>query len=812
MTFRYSLLAVALLAFALTARADDAPKLTAKQTEFFEKKIRPVLVKHCYRCHSPSAKRLKGNLDLSTRASTRKGGEIGPAVVPGEPATSLIMQALRYEDDLEMPPDGQLDDEVIEDFETWIEMGAPDPRDGKAKTDKPKYAPSKDWWSLQPLKTPAIPEVKDKDWARSDIDRFLLHRMEKAELQPVADAPPLQLLRRTYYDLIGLPPSPEVIDAFAKDHSPEAFTRIVDELLKSPRFGERWGRHWLDVARFAESNGKDRDAIYPHAWRYRRYVIKSINEDKPYDQFIREQIAGDLLPTKTPEEKETNLIATGFLALGPKPFMKRGEQQLMDIVDDQIDATSRAVLGLTVSCARCHDHKFDPIPTRDYYSLAGIFRSTNTLYGSRNKGGGNLIALADKPGDVKKPAPAPKANPRRVALQKRLKEAQAALAQAQKLKGANKQKMIQAARRQIKQIQNQLQRLGDGPANANGKRFTMGASDANNPRDLNVLIRGEVNKRGPAAPRGFLSSVPVKESIKVNPKQSGRLELARWLTHDTNPLTSRVAVNRIWHHLFGRGLVRTTDNLGANGEKPTHPELLDYLAIQFVEDGWSTKRMIRRIVLSRAYQLGGIYSEKNYEVDPDNTLVWRHSLRRMDVEAIRDTMLSASGKLDLTPPKQSPVALVGVGEVGRGINTKPIEAPFFHRSVYLPVLRTSLLEVLKIFDFAEPSLVVGQRTITTVPAQALYMMNNPFVVENAQTLADVLLKEKMSDAERIDLAYKRALARLPLAKEQQRALAYLDRFTSKLQTTKVKDSEQQRLAWTSFCQALFANAEFRYLN
>lgn len=806
------LLTLGLSVFLFFPYQSFAAENDSKGIEFFEKKIRPVLVANCYKCHSAESKKARGGLELDTRDATRKGGDSGHAVVPGDLNASLLMEAILYKNkDIAMPPNEKLPDDVIADFRAWIKMGAPDPRDGKTKVVK-GYGPvsADDLWCLKPVQSPKVPEVKNQQWSWNSIDQFLLAKMESKGVAPVGDANPGSLLRRVHYDLIGMPPSPQTMDRFLQNPSREAFVKIVDDLLASPQFGQRWGRHWLDVARYAESVGKERDVLMPQAWRYRNYVIDAFNADKPYDQFIREQIAGDLLPAKNADDKTNHTIATGFLTLGPKSYSQRGKAFQMDLIDDQIDTTSRAFLALTVSCARCHDHKFDPIPTKDYYSLAGIFSSTKTFYGDNKTATKNLLPIGPMAEGKSKA---------RLESQKEITALNQEIAKLNKRiknlskpnnKNPNKEKVLANSRKQLKKAQADLVELRkDAPP---PPKLAMAVQDESKPGDLRIHVRGEINKFGDLAPRGFLTSVSLPREIKVNPKRSGRLELAEWITDPANPLTARVAVNRIWHHLFGRGIVRTVDNFGKNGELPSHPELLDHLANEFVGNGWSVKKMIREIVLSRAYQLDAKYDAKNYQIDPDNTLIWRRPLRRLDAESIRDSMLAASGKLKTDLYDSSLVTKMGFGEVGRGINMKPLQQEFPYRSVYLPILRTDLLEILKVWDFAEPSLVVGDRTVTTVPAQALFLMNSPFVIDQARAMADRVIDSTLSNEDRIVLAYKLAVARAPSDAERQRTLAFLDQFEETLKQQYNNPEERRQIAWTSICQALFANAEFRYQN
>ena len=725
------LLGAALLGLGGPGRAAEKPD--AKGVEFFEAKVRPVLVAQCYECHSAKSAKVQGGLLLDSRDGIRKGGDNGPAVVPGDPEAGLFLRAVRHEG-MQMPPKKKLPDNVIADLTQWVKMGAPDPRDGTASAYKRmSLDEARDHWAFKPLAKPPTPRAGDAKWAKDDLDRFVQAKRQEKGLKPAADADRYALLRRLSFDLIGLPPAPEEIDAFVKDTSPKAVEKVVDHLLQSPQFGERWGRHWLDLARYAESNGNADNTPFPHAWRYRDYVIAALNEDRPYDQFIREQIAGDLLPSKDEKEKDRQLTATGFLALTSKPRAQNNPDFRMDLVADQIDVTSRAVLGLSVMCARCHDHKFDPIPTKEYYALAGIFDSTTMLFGAGGGKGGN--------------------------------------------KGANP---------------GGLHALSDGGQ-------VMGVKEGRI-ADAAVCIRGDTTQKGETVQRGLLTVVDVNkakdsEIPKVNRSASGRLELAQWLTRPENPLTARVAVNRVWLHLFGRGLVNSPDNFGSLGEKPSHPELLDHLANRFIADGWSTKKLIRSIVLSRTYQMSGSHDAANYEADPDNVYLWRMNGRRLEAEPIRDAILAVSGKLERTPPKGSQVIAPANRKQTYVGNTPPV------RSVYLGIVRGSPLpEILSLFDIASPNLVVAQREVTTVPAQSLYLMNSPWVVDQSKGFAQRLTGEKgMDDAARVDLAYRLALARPASDREKARALAY------------VQQSGGGDKAWANFCQALFASAEFRYV-
>ncbi len=789
-----------------TLTAADPPakaRFTQEQLNFYEKCIRPVLAAKCYNCHSARASKLQGGLMLDTRSGILKGGDSGASVVPGKPDESLLIRAIRYTDqDTQMPPTkagGKLPPDVIANFEKWVQMGAPGPNAVAAKTSAElNMKRAQQFWAFQLPKKTKPPTVTNSTWPRSDIDRFVLVGLEEQRLHPVADAEPRALLRRVYFDLIGMPPSIDELNAFLTEcgkGSPErqaAFTEVVDRLLKSPQFGERWGRHWLDVARYAESTGKESNNLFPTAWRYRDYVIQSFNDNKPYDQFIREQIAGDLLSTRDASQHNERLTATGFLALGTKNIVEKDRLVFqMDVIDEQIDTFSRAVLALTVACARCHDHKYDPITMRDYYALAGIFRSTETLYGTtgrKNKGtnASSLLPLADESKPLSASTKLTSSKPAGTESKPSGKK---------KTKGKKKSAAGDSSK--------------DGTTD-DLAHSVMAARDGK-VVDCPIYIKGDTDDPGEKVPRGLIAVLTKAKSPAMPSTASGRLELALWLTSKDNPLTSRVMVNRVWQHLFGEGLVRTADNFGATGELPTHPELLDDLAARFVDGGWSVKKLIREIVLSRSYALSTRFDGANADVDPDNRLLWRANPRRLDAEAIRDAMLTASGLIDLKPPSRSPVAAVGNGLASKS-SSKFVDSDSRNRSVYLPVVRDFVPSCLEVFDFAEPSFVVANRGVTNVPSQALYLMNNPFVIEQSQALARrVAAVPNISDLDRIALAYQHALGRLPTETERTRIEAFLRVETGAVPRANNRGSTKTDEVYALICQSLFASAEFRYL-
>ncbi len=774
--------------------------------EFFEKKIRPVLSAQCYQCHSASAKKLKAGLFLDSREGMLKGGENGAVIVPGKPNQSLLIKAVRWTDkDLQMPSKEQLPREVIGDLERWVSIGAPWTPEKVATTQATgaAYAANydslrKELWSWQPIADPPAPQVKRTAGVKDDIDRFVLQKLEEKNLEPSPRADKLALLRRATFDLTGLPPTPEEIDAFSHDNSPDAFAKVVDRLLASPRFGERWGRHWLDVARYAESSGMSRNYVYYYAWRYRDYVIDAFNSDKPFNQFIREQIAGDLMPAKNNAEKDQLTVATGFLAVGPKDFNERNPKQFqMNVVDEQIDTMGRAIMATTIACARCHDHKFDPIPTAEYYSLAGIFTSSDAFTGIERK---RMAAKLDPYSDdhlIK------------------LTGYTAAEATAKKADLDVDEVRVQARKAYTKMMVSA--RLGQSYTKPiePPKHLAMGVQDVSRPADIRVLQRGEVDHPGDVVRRGFLSIPSMSTPPAISKGESGRLELAIWLTRNDNPLTARVMANRIWQHLFGNGLVASVDNFGTTGDKPTHPELLDHLATQFIKDGWSVKKMIRQIMLSSTYQQSANFDRAKYNIDPDNHLLWRMNQRRLEAEAIRDAMLAASGKLVSQPPVGSVALDLPPVEIRNGrLNPSEILAGMNFRSVYLPVFRNAVPDALELFDFADPNMVSGARDVTTVAPQALFMLNNKFVTAHAQALAyRVATQAIRTDAGRVDLAYELTLGRPATSSERDRTSSYINNYLRDPAATRGKTAEKARVdAWASFCQALLASAAFRYWN
>ena len=1110
-------------AAAATLAPAPAPAPTPDALEFFEKKIRPLLVEHCYECHSATTtKKLGAGLRLDSRAALLKGGESGPALVPGKPDESLLIRAVRYADkEFQTPPKYQLRAAQIADLTAWVKMGAPDPRTAplaEAATPKAKtidLAAGRQFWAFQPIQNPPPARVRDAHWPRSALDQFILADLEAKGLAPAPPADKRTLIRRATFDLTGLPPTPAEVQDFLADTSPQAFARVVERLLASPHYGERWGRHWLDVARYTDSNGLDENLAYANAYRYRDYVIRAFNADKPYDRFLHEQLAGDLLPENpaaTEAEKFDPLIATGFLALGGKMLAEDDPLKMeMDIIDEQVDTTSRALLGLTMGCARCHDHKFDPIPTEDYYSLTGIFKSTKTMENFRvvavwhehklatpealalnkahdellarkttetqqrttaaqqefldrerakaahyllaaaqsvshaevprrvpppaplkpimaldakaappgallieaenftrgtflkrgpvilNKGGedyfneaeydfeittagnhqldllytstggrffrlfvdgellnakavtGDTGGFADNlvrwfaedvvalkkgkhtlrieqtgptphldriafvptsaPATIVLPEPKPGfKTPQQLAREHKLNEpilqrwiawlreqkpaADSIWQPALKLHGAAPAALVpqasppassggvsppvpipaathalfsaadlanaaaltaryaalfaeaastnaptpalaplRAALRHPKgpfQVPPQPERFYTDAAKADLKRLEKEQKDLETKRpalpaamgvregnimNLKVHLRGNYLTQGAETPRRFPRVLAGDNPPVIDATRSGRLEFARWLTQPDHPLTARVMVNRIWHWHFGAGIVRSTDNFGRLGDRPTHPALLDFLAREFMRQGWSLKAMHRQLMLSSTYQMSTTTSPATLAADPENKLFSRFNRRRLEAEEVRDAILVVGGALEpqfggqlmTFKNRQYVTGVAGVGAQAANYDTP-------RRSVYLPVLRSAVYDVMQAFDFGDPSVINGERSSTTVAPQALFMMNHKLVANSATHLAESLLAaSELDDTERIQRAYEQTVSRPPTAAETARLIAFLQYAETQLGPEPTAPDARRRLLWRSLCRVLMAANEFVYL-
>ncbi|MDB6123096.1 MAG: hypothetical protein JWQ71_2089 [Pedosphaera sp.] len=808
--------------------AAEAVKPNEEGLEFFEKKIRPVLVDQCYKCHSAKSEKVKGGLLLDSRAGLLKGGDSGPAIVPGKPNKSLLIKAIGYTDpDLQMPPKKPLSTNQIKDFVAWIKMGAPDPRKqtavvaGKASPYAINFTESKKFWSFQPVKEQAPPAVKNKKWVKNAVDRFVLAKMEARNLTPNPQADKRTLIRRATFDLIGLPPTPEEVEAFLADKSANAYEKLVDRLLASPAYGERWGRHWLDVVRYADTSGDNSDYPVPTAYKYRNYVINAFNKDLPYDEFLREQIAGDLLPAKTDEEKFDNIIATGYLAISRRFGSRAAEFHLT--IEDTIDNVGKAMLGLSVSCARCHDHKFDPIPNSDYYALYGIFKSTKYAFPGTEiykhpKDFVPLTSATNAEAVFKYQTELAELDNEIDKLQEekvRLDKEEKAITKAeQKIEAKAEEKKkededdekllrVKAALEDARTRQRKLE--ANPPAVEKAFAVTEGT-----PGDAQIQFKGDPSNLGEVAPRGFLQILG-GQKLPPEEKGSGRLELARWITDAKNPLTARVMVNRIWQHHFGRGIVDTPNDFGVRGKLPTHPELLDYLASQFQKSGWSIKAMHKLFMLSASYQLSSEERGENAVVDANNDLLWRFKRQRLDAEEIRDAMLAVSGSLDRTMGGEHPFP---PEKEWRFTQHKPFVAVYEsnRRSIYLMQQRIKKQPFLEVFDGADPNATTGMRPISTTPIQALFMMNDKFAHEQADKFAVRMALAYTSDAKRIDYAYRLALGRPPTLEEIKMGREYLKQCQVSLKETKIPKNEQPRAALASYARVLLSSNEFLFVD
>jgi len=879
------------MAGSLVLLAATAPALLAQpapvsvDADLFETKIRPLFAEKCYACHTDAH---MGGLQLDSREHFLKGGKSGPIAVPRDPDASLIVKALRYNASPKMPPTGKLPAEQIAAVEAWITAGAVWPENEKAalKSQPYKITPEqRAFWSFQPVKPVPPPDVKEADWAHTEIDRFIASKLETRGLHPVRPADRRTLIRRATYDLTGLPPTAEEVDAFERDGSPDAFAAVVDRLLASPRYGERWGRIWLDIARYSDDRlDSERDNPYPASFRYRDWVIQAMQNDMPYDVFVRAQIAGDQLPDR--EKYEAGL---GFYALSP------------EMQDDRVDATTRAFLGLTVACAQCHDHKYDPIPTRDFYSLMGIFRNTNlhevplapketvdayekqhALIEKKEKelkeyveaqsaqlglilasetaryllASGQLPSKAKADDTTADPGLDPEtltrwtkylADPEK--QHPFLKDWYAATTEDARAKAAAEfqaQVLAVIAEKAHVDDENHI-RLGLDPSRddlskanlvsldrakfglwedmlgdhgvlhygeskkkeAKIDRFLSGVwldrltqlraqlaalkkdlppaypvlqtiVDKEKPEKQHVWIRGSQDNPGDLAPPHFLAILSPAEPQPFD-RGKERMELAEAIASPANPLTARVIVNRVWQQHFGFGLVRTPSNFGSQGDRPSIPELLDYLAARFVREGWSLKKLHREIMLTAAYGLSDDPSSRNYAEDPDNRLLWRYNRRRLDAESIRDSLLYVSGKLDLRA----------------GGPAVRLDKENNRRTVYAYISRRQLDPMLALFDFPNPNSTSEQRMQTTVPLQKLFFMNSPFVIDQSTALAARVAANASSDDQRITATYRLVLQRDPTPQERRLAREFISRNAG---------------AWAQYSQVLLSSNEFTYLN
>lgn len=787
--------------------AQSVPVPSPEGVAYFETHIRPLLSANCYACHSTKLDKPMGDLLLDSRAGMLHGGKSGvPSIVPGKPEESLLLGAvLGSNKDLRMPPGKTLAADEVEHLAMWIKMGAPDPRSEAA----PPPAPSAafDWekarqhWAFLPVQDPKPPRVAAAEWGRSPVDAFIKAKLEEKGLVPQPRAGKLALLRRATYDLTGLPPTPAETDAFLKDASSTAFEKVVDRLLASQQYGERWGRHWLDVVRYADTSGDNSDFPVPSMFRYRNWVIAAFNKDEPYNQFLREQLAGDILAAqdelaaKNKEDWQQKIIATGYLA-NSRRFGSR-IQEFHLTIDDTIDNLGKGILGLTVACARCHDHKFDPIPTTDYYALYGIFKSTNYPHAGTEiypHTYGFAALNPQQAGELKR------YETQLSGLDNRIEDMKA---------GRIKFPSDEEKRKAEAENQDSLRRLSARyPYLQKAYAVTEGK-----PVNARIMVRGEPATPGPEAPRGFLTILG-GQKVPDDEKGSGRLELANWVADAKNPLTARVMVNRIWHWHFGAGLVATPDDFGARGEPPTHPELLDYLASRFMEGGWSVKKLQRMILLSRIYQSASGHDPRNALKDPKNVCLWKFNRRRLDAEEIRDSLLALSGNLDLAPGGEPPFTPEMSWRYTQHTPFIAADKDFAtnKRSVYLMQQRIRRQPFLDLFDGSDPNAVTGVRPLTTTALQALYTMNDPFFHEQADALAVRVGLAYGSDAERLDYAFRLLYGRTPTLDEVRDARQFLTAARVSLGGTAVPDDRKNREALASLMRVLMSTSEFLTLD
>jgi mono/diheme cytochrome c family protein len=815
--------------------AESPTKFTAEQVAFYEKQVKPILAANCLKCHGEEPKKLRGGFNMLNRASVLKGGDTGPAVDAKEPAKSLLLEAITYkhkEESYHMPPSGKMADEKIAILTKWIEQGLPWSADGllEQKTDRhADEGADKNYWAYQPLKR-EVPKVQNASWVKNPVDAFVLAKLEAKGLKPVAKASKAVLVRRAYYDLTGLPPTPAQVEKFVNDQSSNAWERLIDELLASPHYGEKWGRHWLDVVRYAETNGYERDGPKPYAWRYRDYVIRSFNADKPYDQFIKEQIAGDELPGAS--EKADYIIATGYYRLGLWDDEPADRQQaLFDGYDDYVTVTGQAFLAMTLNCARCHEHKGDGFPQADYYRLLAFFRDVRHYSEDRNpRSRSNLSDITP----IEK----------RKQYEAELQERQAKIEELTK-------RMIEIEDLAIKKLSAEDQRASEGPdrhlvvkkvpmqLNPDQKKeyskvkrdiddlkrkpvpsqeFALSVSNCEvNPPQTFIQIRGNAGANGKPVNPGFPEVFGLPEPKFAEPtktaKTSGRRTvLANWLASKQNPLTARVMMNRTWMYHFGKGIVPTPNDFGKLGEKPTHPELLDWLASEFQDGGWTLKRIHKLLMTSNTYQMSSTATETNLKADPANNFYWRFNMRRLQAEEVRDSILTVSGSLNLDMfgpsvyPKIPKEVLAGQSVPGSGWPTSPPELSN-RRSVYVGVKRSLQVPILITHDQADTDSSCPVRYTTTVPTQALGMLNSEFTNEQAAKFAERLRKEHPGDlAKQIELAIRLTTGRAPTTMEKKADLGFIKGLQEK------NKSLDEPAAMMRYALMLLNTNEFIYLD
>lgn len=902
---------------------DSTKSISVGDLEFFESKIRPLLLERCYECHSGSD--LNGGLSVESRDALLQGGDSGPALqLESNSSTSLLLQAIEYQaEHLKMPPSGKLSEQQIGWIREWIARGAPDPRDSTGTASESTKAvkglsldEGKQFWSFKPLSNATPPAVHDLGWGQTPIDHFILDALTQRELTPARPADKRSMIRRLTLGLTGLPPTREEILEFENDLSPTAYPDLVERLLASPQYGVRWGRHWLDVARYADSNGLDENIAFGNAWRYRDYVIQAFNDDKPFRQFLIEQIAGDIVPYANEETK----TATGFLALGARVLAEPDVEKLfMDTIDEQLDTLGKAFLGMSFGCARCHDHKFDPVTQHDYYAMAAIFKGTRSFaderYGAikywyehefqpdvdrerlkgvegaiaaakqaaasykaqaydrirteaRSKAADYLAAAAKLPFgaslvQVEQVSQLLELHPRilhycRIHLENQkdsdffekwhelagdtdaIKAHYASLFNEVDVAWANAQSAtpplqsltdprLEHARlarldaagflaippqpeyaldpESLEKYYELMEEARKLESHAEDRHSAMGVNESVAVRTLPIHIRGSHLNLGRPVERGFPKVMEWSEIPPIfSHHASGRWELANWMADTSHPLTARVIVNRVWAWHFGRGLVGSTENFGVQGETPSHPELLDWLARRFIESGWSIKELHRWILLSSTYQMASVHEHASlYDVvDPENRLLWKFPILRLDAEQLRDTVLVTCGRLDLKLGGKS-VPLRNRQFVFDHTSIDHTRYDSLRRATYLPIIRNNLYTLLEQFDYPDPTMPTGTRNQTTVAPQSLLLMNNPLVLNSAEMFAEQITKQYSENAIRLDVVFQSLLGRAPSESESLSCLQYVSTVDAS-----AIDRDEKRI-WAGLIQALMATNDFLYV-
>lgn len=811
--------------------ADDVP---ADAAAFYRDKVLPILEANCFECHGPKSD-LKGGLFLGSREGILEGGESGPSVDLENLNDSLFLDAINYES-YEMPPQSKLPADQIAILTRWVTNGIRIPADlelerPEVHTTNPATLvneTTKNYWAFRPVTDPPVPSVKDQSWVTNPIDHFILSRIESAGLSPTSPAAKAQLIRRAYYDLTGLPPTIKEVEAFVNDDSDQAFERVIDHLLDSPHYGERWGRHWLDLVRYAESNSYERDGTKPFIWRYRDYVIRSFNEDKPYTQFIKEQLAGDEFEPPTPD----SIVATGYYRLGiwdDEPVSQK--QALYDDLDDILLTTSQVFLGLTMNCARCHDHKIDPIPQKDYYSFLAFFSGLRR-YGVRSHESvedASIGPIAVTPAQQQQSA-------ERQALDRELREVERKInhvdGRLQGLLTPPEKEDFQAVEVRVDLAQRYIgkglsrQLVSDYEQAVARRREILNTRPpevaqalivkeiGRTPRDMYVLVRGNANVEGEKVDPSFPSILSPPEPVITTPsltESSGRrTALANWIASEKNQLTARVMVNRIWQHHFGRGIVASSNNFGNIGARPTHPELLDWLASRFMEEGWSIKSMHKLIMLSSVYRLSSQAQAKELAEDPANNLFWRFNMRRLSAEELRDSVHAVNGRLNLKMggPSIYPIipqeVLAGQSRPGAGWGTSS-EEERARRACYIFIKRSLVEPLMADFDFADVDSTCPVRFVTNQPTQALSLLNSDFMNRQAAVFAEFLRREAADNVrDQVTLALTRVTQRRPSEKEIARGVGLIESLR--------QDSISEEVALKYFCLTAYNLNEFLFLD